>query len=45
MKAKSYWEHIHETKVPTQVSWYQEYARLSLQFMGLISTLHICLFV
>jgi len=33
MKAKSHWEHIYETKVPTQVSWYQEHSQLSLQFI------------
>jgi hypothetical protein len=33
MKAKSHWEHIYETKVPTQVSRYQEHSQLSLQFI------------
>lgn len=33
MDAKSHWEHIYETKAPTQVSWYQEHARYSLQFI------------
>lgn len=35
MNTKRHWKHIYETKVPTQVSWYQEHARLSLQFIGL----------
>src|SRR6266540_4928398 len=33
MKMKTHWEHIYETKTPTQVSWYQEHAGLSLQFI------------
>ena len=33
MNAKTHWQHIHETKAPTQVSWYQEHARFSLQFI------------
>jgi 2-polyprenyl-3-methyl-5-hydroxy-6-metoxy-1,4-benzoquinol methylase len=33
MNAKIHWQHIYETKVPTQVSWYQEHARFSLQFI------------
>src|SRR5574342_629705 len=44
MDAKSHWEHIYETKAPTQVSWYQEHARLSLQFIqntGVQKTDHI----
>ena len=44
MKAKSHWEHIYETKVPTQVSWYQEHAQLSLKFIqntGIQMTGHI----
>src|SRR4029078_4822006 len=33
MNAKTHWEHIYETKAPTQVSWYQEHARFSLQYI------------
>ena len=33
MSAKTHWEHIYETKKPTQVSWYQDHARLSLSFI------------
>ena len=33
MKTKSHWEHIYETSLPTQVSWYQEHSHLSLQFI------------
>jgi len=33
MNKKTHWEHIYETKAPTQVSWYQEHARYSLQFI------------
>jgi len=33
MNAKTHWEHIYETKVPTQVSWYQEHAQFSMQFI------------
>ena len=33
MSAKTHWEHIYETKAPTQVSWYQEHAQYSLQFI------------
>jgi ubiquinone/menaquinone biosynthesis C-methylase UbiE len=33
MNAKTHWEHIYETKAPTQVSWYQEHAQLSLQLI------------
>lgn len=31
MNRKTHWEHIYETKASTQVSWYQEHARFSLQ--------------
>jgi len=44
MDAKNHWEHIYETKSPTQVSWYQEHAQLSLQFIqntGIAKTGHI----
>jgi len=44
MNAKTHWEHIYETKAPTQVSWYQEHARYSLQFIqktGVQKTGHI----
>lgn len=33
MNSKTHWEHIYETKAPTQVSWYQEHAQISLQFI------------
>ena len=33
MTTKTHWEHIYETKAPTRVSWYQEHAELSLQFI------------
>lgn len=33
MNAKAHWEIIHQTKTPTQVSWYQEHSLLSLQFI------------
>src|SRR5215216_7208881 len=31
MNKKTHWEHIYETKAPTQVSWYQEHAQFSMQ--------------
>jgi ubiquinone/menaquinone biosynthesis C-methylase UbiE len=33
MNKKTHWEHIYETKEPTQVSWYQEHSQYSLQFI------------
>ena len=33
MEIKTHWEHIYETKAPTQVSWYQEHAQFSLQYI------------
>ena len=33
MSTKTHWEHIYETKVPTRVSWYQEHAQFSLQYI------------
>jgi len=33
MNMKTHWEHIYQTKAPTQVSWYQEHARFSLQYI------------
>ena len=33
MNTKPHWENIYERKAPTQVSWYQEHARFSLQFI------------
>jgi len=33
MNVKTHWEHIYETKAPTQVSWYQEHAQFSLQYI------------
>jgi len=44
MNTKTHWEHIYETKAPTQVSWYQEHAQYSLQFIqntGVQKTGHI----
>ena len=34
MNIKTHWENIHQTKAPTQVSWYQEHSLLSLQFIA-----------
>ena len=34
MNAKTHWERIYETKAPTQVSWYQEHSRLSLEYIS-----------
>ena len=33
MSMETHWEHIYETKAPTQVSWYQEHARFSLHYI------------
>ena len=33
MDRKSHWQNIHQTKTPTQVSWYQEHSRLSMQYI------------
>lgn len=33
MDSKTHWERLYETKAPTRVSWYQEHAQLSLQFI------------
>ena len=33
MNKKTHWEHIYETKSPTQVSWYQEHAKFSLEYI------------
>jgi ubiquinone/menaquinone biosynthesis C-methylase UbiE len=44
MSTKTYWEYIYETKGPTQVSWYQEHAKVSLQYIqstGIQKTDHI----
>lgn len=44
METKSHWEHIYESKAPTRVSWYQEHAQISLQFIqrtGIQKTDHI----
>lgn len=44
MTTKTHWEHIYETKSPTQVSWYQEHAKFSLQCIqntGIRKTDHI----
>ena len=34
MSQKDHWEHIYQTKAPTQVSWYQEHPFQSLQFIN-----------
>ena len=34
MSLKTHWEHIYQTKAPTQVSWYQEHSLQSLQFIA-----------
>lgn len=44
MNLKTHWEHIYETKAPTKVSWYQEHAQFSLQYIrntGIRKTGHI----
>jgi ubiquinone/menaquinone biosynthesis C-methylase UbiE len=44
MSLKTHWEHLYETKAPTQVSWYQEHAQFSLQYIrntGIQKTDHI----
>src|SRR5688572_29206343 len=44
MNTKTHWEHIYETKAPTQVSWYQKHAQFSLQYIqntGIRKTDHI----
>ena len=44
MAIKTHWERIYETKDPTQVSWYQEHAQFSLNFIqnsGIRKTDHI----
>jgi SAM-dependent methyltransferase len=44
MNAKTHWEHIYETKAPTQVSWYQEHAQFSLLYIqntGIRKTDHV----
>jgi ubiquinone/menaquinone biosynthesis C-methylase UbiE len=33
MNAKFHWQNIYETKATTQVSWYQEHAKFSLQYI------------
>jgi ubiquinone/menaquinone biosynthesis C-methylase UbiE len=33
MSMKTHWEQIYERKAPTQVSWYQEHAQFSLQYV------------
>jgi 2-polyprenyl-3-methyl-5-hydroxy-6-metoxy-1,4-benzoquinol methylase len=41
MNTKTHWEHIYETKSPDQVSWYQEHAKFSLQYIqntGILKT-------
>jgi 2-polyprenyl-3-methyl-5-hydroxy-6-metoxy-1,4-benzoquinol methylase len=34
MSLKTHWEHIYQTKAPTQVSWYQEHSLQSLQLIA-----------
>ena len=44
MSNKSHWENIYEKKGATQVSWYQEHVRLSLEYIrrtGIQKTAHI----
>lgn len=44
MNLKTHWEHIYRSKPPTQVSWYQEHAQFSLQYIrntGIPKTAHI----
>jgi 2-polyprenyl-3-methyl-5-hydroxy-6-metoxy-1,4-benzoquinol methylase len=44
MNTKTHWENIYETKGPTRVSWYQEHAGFSLQYIqktGIRETDHI----
>ena len=44
MNNKSHWENIYENKGTTQVSWYQEHAQFSLQYIrntGIKKTHHI----
>ena len=44
MNTKTHWEHIYETKAPTQVSWYQEHAQFSMHYIentGIRKTDHI----
>jgi SAM-dependent methyltransferase len=44
MSNKSHWENIYEKKGATQVSWYQEHVRLSLEYIqqtGIQETAHI----
>src|SRR5262245_5383168 len=33
MSMKTHWEHIYERKAPNQVSWYQEHAQFSMEFI------------
>ena len=33
MNIKTHWEHIYDKKGSTQVSWYQEHAQYSLQYI------------
>jgi hypothetical protein len=33
MNAKVHWERIYDTLTPTEPSWYQKYARLSLELI------------
>lgn len=33
METQNHWEDVYKAKTPTQVSWFQEHSRLSLQFI------------
>ena len=33
MNTKVHWENIYQTKAPTQVSWFQEHAKISLDLI------------
>ena len=33
MNLKSHWSNVYKNKIPTDVSWYQEHPRLSLEFI------------
>ena len=44
MSDKKHWDAIYETRPATQVSWFQEHAALSLQFIrdtGMAADAHI----
>jgi SAM-dependent methyltransferase len=37
MDPKSHWEHVYQSELPTQVSWYQPHARVSLDLIRRVS--------